>query len=188
MSQTGTILVVSAPSGGGKDTIIGAVKKEDNNLLHAVSATTRKPRNKEVDGRDYWFMDVDAFTKKVENGEFLEWAEVHGHFYGTLAAEVEKQLNAGRDVVLELDIQGMRIVKTANPKIKTIFILPPSIEVLEQRIRDRGGLEELEIKTRLLNAEIELQAKDEYDYIIVNDILEDAVTEFKQILTQLRQH
>ena len=188
MTQKGTIFVVSAPSGGGKDTIIGAVKSQDDNLVHAVSATTRKPRNSEIDGQHYWFMNVDEFKEKVEQGEFMEWAEVHGHFYGTLKADVEKQVKSGRDVVLELDIQGARIVKFDDSDVRTIFIVPPSLEVLEKRIRDRGGLQDFEIKTRMLNAEIELKARNEYDYIIMNDVLEDAVKQFKQILEEIRKN
>lgn len=179
--------MVSAPSGGGKDTIIGAVMEDDERVVHPVSVTTRQPRNNEVDGTHYWFVGVEEFKRKIEEGEFIEWADVHGNLYGTLHSEVTRQVSAGHDVLLELDIQGMRSLRAVEPKAKTIFIVPPSLEVLEQRIRGRGGLKEHEIKTRLRNAEIELQAKDEYDYIIVNDILEDAVNEFRQILTQLRQ-
>ena len=112
---------------------------------------------------------------------------MHGNLYGTPHSEVDKHVSAGCDVVLELDIQGMRSVKAVEPTATTIFIMAPSLEVLEERIRERGGLDEGQIATRLRNAEVELQAKNEYDYVIVNDILEDAVNEFKQILEQLRQ-
>jgi guanylate kinase len=188
MSRKVTIVVVSAPSGGGKDTIIGKVLERDKEIVHSVSATTRQPRNNEKNGIHYWFMDVDEFMENVDKEAFIEWAEVHGHLYGTLHSEVDKQLNQGLDVVLELDIKGKRSVKEAEPNVKTIFIEPPSLEVLEQRIRDRGGLKDHEIKTRLRNAEFELQAKDEYDYIILNDILEDAVNDFRRILEELRNN
>ncbi len=187
MMRTGNLCVVSAPSGGGKDTIIGAVMEFDHRVVHPVSVTTRQPRNKEKDGTHYWFVSVAEFKRKIEEGQFIEWADVHGNLYGTPHSEVDKHVSAGCDVVLELDIQGMRSVKAVEPTATTIFIMAPSLEVLEERIRGRGGLDEGQIATRLRNAEVELQAKNEYDYVIVNDILEDAVNEFKQILEQLRQ-
>lgn len=187
MEYSGTILVVSAPSGGGKGTIIATVMNDDKQIVHTVSATTRKPRKTEENGKHYWFMTVDEFNRKIEENAFIEWADVHGNYYGTMRTEVESHLRAGHDVVLELDIQGMRSVKATGSEVTTVFILPPSLEVLEQRIRDRGGLEEHEIKTRLLNAEIEMKASNEYDHIIVNDELDHAVTQFKNILADLRQ-
>ena len=187
MKQEGNIVVVSAPSGGGKGTIINAAMEGDDRIVHAVSVTTRKPRNSEVHGTHYWFMDVEEFKHKIAHDEFIEWADVHGNYYGTLHSEVDRQVSTGHDVVLELDIQGMRSLTALEPEAKTIFIMPPSIEVLEQRIRDRGGLEEQDIQVRLRNAEEEMLARDEYDYIIVNDVLEDAVNEFNNIVKQLRQ-
>jgi guanylate kinase len=161
--------------------------EDDDQVVHPVSVTTRPPRNKEADGEHYWFVGVEEFRRRVEEGEFIEWADVHGNLYGTLHSEVTKHVDAGRDVVLELDIQGMRSVKAVEPSATTVFIMAPSLEVLELRIRERGGLDESQIAMRMKNAEIEMKAKDEYDYIIVNDILDDAVSEFKKILAQLRQ-
>jgi guanylate kinase len=187
MKQTGSIIVVSAPSGAGKDTIIGAAIAADERIVHAVSVTTRQPRNSEVHGTHYWFMDIEEFKHKICQDDFIEWANVHGNLYGTLHSEVDRQISTGHDVVLELDIQGMRSLTTLEPDAKTVFIMPPSIDILEQRIRDRGGLEEADIQTRLQNAEIEMLARNEYNYIIVNDVLTDAVNEFVEIVKQLRE-
>ena len=188
MSQTGSIVVLSAPSGGGKDTILNHVTQTDSNLVHAISATTRQPRETEEDGVHYHFMTVDAFRAAVKAEQFLEWAEVHGNFYGTLKTSVEESTGSGKDVVLELDVQGKRSVDTVRPDAKTVFIMPPSLEVLEQRLRDRGGLTETELQTRLLNAQVEMAAKEEYDYVIVNDKLSDAIARFNEILTEIRDN
>lgn len=188
MAQTGTIIVLSAPSGGGKDTVLNHVTRDDPKLVHAVSVTTRQPREGEQDGVHYHFMTVDAFRAAVEADRFLEWAEVHGNFYGTLKTTVEELTSAGKDVVLELDVQGKRSVGRVRPDAKTIFIMPPSLEVLEERLRGRGGLTETELHTRLLNAQVEMAAKDEYDYVIVNAELPDTIARFKEILTEIREH
>ena len=188
MGQSGSIIVLSAPSGGGKDTILNHVTQADAKLVHAVSATTRKPRETEEDGVHYHFMTVDEFSAAVEAEKFLEWAEVHGNFYGTLKSTVDELTAAGKDVVLELDVQGKRSVDKVRPDAKTIFIMPPSLDVLEERLRKRGGLTEMELQTRLLNAKVEMAAKDEYDYVIVNNELSDAIARFNEILTEIRNH
>jgi guanylate kinase len=132
-------------------------------------------------------MSAEKFKSHVEAGDFLEWAEVHGNCYGTLNAEIEKHTASGEDVVLELDVQGKRSIETAHPEVKTVFIMPPSLDVLEQRLRDRGGLSENDLETRLKNAEEEMAARGEYDYVVVNDELNDAVKRFNEILMELRQ-
>jgi guanylate kinase len=159
---------------------------EDERIVHSISVTTRAPRETEVDGVHYHFMTVEEFKAAEDNDAFLEWAEVHGNFYGTLHSEIEKHIASGEDVVLELDVQGMRQVKAERRDVKTIFIVPPSLEVLEQRLRDRGGLTESELKTRLLNAKVEIGAQVEYDYVIVNDKLDDAIARFNEIVKELR--
>ena len=181
------ILVVSAPSGGGKGTILAEVLKQDPRLVHSVSVTTRKPRQNEVNGVHYSFMSVGEFESRKDAGDFREWAEVHGNYYGTLNEEIDTHTASGEDVVLELDVQGKRSMEAARPEAKTIFIMPPSLEILEQRLRDRGGLSEEELQTRLKNAEDEIAVRDEYDYIIVNDELEHAIARFKEILMELRR-
>lgn len=180
--------MVSAPSGGGKGSILSPVVDADDRLVHSVSVTTRKARKNEVDGVHYTFMTPEAFEASVEADAFLEWAKVHKNFYGTLRSEIEKYDASGDDVVLELDVQGKRNLLTARPDAKTVFIMPPSLEVLEERLRARGDLEESELQIRLANAKVEMAASGEYDYVIVNDKLEDAIAQFIEILKELRQH
>ena len=138
MAKQGSVIVVSAPSGAGKRTVLERVFDNNETLQYALSATTRHPREGEVHGKDYIFLDENEFRKRVDAGDFVEWAEVHGNLYGTLRAELERQLNTGNDVVLEIDIQGMRNVKnTLDKNVVTVFVMPPSLEELESRIRAR---------------------------------------------------
>ena len=188
MAEQGIVFVVSSPSGGGKGTILGEVCKRDSRLRHAVSATTRSPREGEVDGTHYHFLDTQRFKDWTAEGRFAEWATVHGESYGTLKSELDDILNSGFDVVLELDVQGMRSISRQRDDVVSIFILPPSIEVLEERLRGRGGLSEEELRLRLKNAEEEIKAKKEYDYVVLNDILEDAVKIFESILSEAREN
>ncbi len=160
---------------------------DDDQVVHTVSVTTRKPRVNEIDGKHYWFTTPDEFKQWIAEDKFFEWAEVHGNYYGTLNEEIEKHTASGQDVVLELDVQGMRSAKAARPEVMSMFILPPSIEVLEARLRSRGGLTEDELQTRLHNAQTEMAASTEYDYVIINDSLDTAVSECKNILMKLRQ-
>lgn len=187
MATHGNILIVSAPSGGGKGTILGQIMAEDDRIVHSVSVTTRLPRENEIHGMHYCFATPAAFKQWIAEDKFLEWAEVHGNYYGTLNEEIEKHIASGHDVVLELDVQGMRSLKAAHPEVKSIFIKPPSMEVLEARLRTRGDLKEEDLQTRLRNAYDEIEASTEYDYVIVNDSLPQAVSECKNILTTLRQ-
>ncbi|MFP6581225.1 MAG: guanylate kinase [Candidatus Hydrogenedentota bacterium] len=187
MAKSNNVIVVSAPSGGGKGSILKPVVNADDRLVHSVSVTTRGPRDNEVDGVEYTFVTPDAFKASVEADEFLEWAEVHENFYGTLRSEIEKHDASGEDVVLELDVQGKRNLLSAKPNAKTVFVMPPSLKVLEERLRARGGLTEPELQTRLANAKEEMAASGEYDYVIVNDKLEDAIAQFIEILKELRQ-
>lgn len=187
MTTDGTILVVSAPSGGGKGTILGRIMAEDKRVVHSVSVTTRQPRENEVDGTHYHFATPEQFKNWIAEDKFYEWAEVHGNFYGTPKDEIDKQIQTGHDVVMELDVQGMHSVKAQHAEVKTLFIMPPSMEVLEQRLRDRGGLDEEQLKVRLSNAREEMEARDEYDFVVINDSLDDAVSEVNEILNTLRQ-
>lgn len=187
MARNAIVFVVSAPSGGGKGTILGEVFKRDDRLRHAVSATTRAPRANEIDGRHYHFLSRAQFQQRIEEGRFAEWAIVHGAHYGTLKVEIEAILALGIDVVLELDVQGMRSITQERDDIVSIFIVPPSMKVLEERLRKRGGLDEEQLRLRLNNAEEEIAAKIEYDYAIVNDKLAEAVSGFEQVLNQARE-
>lgn len=183
MTTKGHIYVVSAPSGGGKHTLISNAMKYLTHLRYSVSATTRKPRKGERDGEHYHFMDRDEFERARDEGAFLEWAEVHGNLYGTLRGVVDDLLRGGDDVILELDIQGMRQVRDSGIGCTTIFIAPPSIEELEKRLQKRGADSPEAIATRLENAKAEMAAQNEYDHVIVNDDIEEAKAAFLDLLT-----
>ncbi len=187
MTTDGTILVVSAPSGGGKGTILGRIMAEDKRVVHSVSVTTRQPRGNEKDGTHYFFASPEQFKEWIADDKFYEWAEVHGNFYGTLKDEIDKHVKTGHDVVMELDVQGMRSVKAQHAEVKTLFIMPPSLNVLEERLRSRGDLDEAQLQMRLRNARDEMEARSEYDFVVVNDSLDEAVSEVNNILNTLRQ-
>lgn len=187
MSAKGTLFVLSAPSGGGKGTILSAVFKRDPLLKHSVSATTRRRRLGEKDGQHYRFIGDAQFDVWIDEGKFVEWAEVHRHRYGTLREELERQLATGCDVVLELDVQGMRSLAGQRDDVVSIFLAPPTFEELERRLRARGGLTEDEIAIRLRTAREELAHQEAYDHVIVNDVLDDAIAEFEGILRETRQ-
>lgn len=174
--------MVSAPSGGGKGTILAAAFKRDDRLRYAVSATTRAARPGEVDGRQYTFLSADEFKRWIADDRFAEWAEVHGEYYGTPASELDAILKSGCDPVLELDVQGMRTITQHLDDVISIFIVPPSLEILEQRLRDRGDLTEAQLALRLKNAEEEMAASKEYDYVILNDDLNEAIDAFVAIV------
>jgi guanylate kinase len=178
--------VVSSPSGAGKGSILGTVIAEDVRLAFSVSATTRPPRKREVDGEHYRFVDEDMFQRWVSEGRFIEWAEVHSHRYGTLKEDLERQVASGDDVILELDVQGMRQVKKWNEAIVSIFIMAQPMEELERRIRSRGTITEEDLQVRLATAEKEISVSGEYDHILVNDVLEEAIVEFQGIIRAVR--
>jgi guanylate kinase len=184
-ARAGLLIVVSAPSGGGKGTILQRVSETDPRLRHTVSATTRPPRPGEVDGKHYYFISRQTFDRWVDEGKFAEWADVHGQRYGTLRAELDRVRGTG-DAVLELDIQGMRTIRTLHADAVTIFLLPPSLQALEERLRNRGDLTPEAFALRLRNAEAEIAAKNEYTYQILNDDLDAAVAEFHGILRNER--
>jgi guanylate kinase len=186
-NESGLLLVVSAPSGGGKGTILGRAFARDPRLRHAVSATTRARRGDEVEGQNYYFIDRPTFERWLAEGRFLEWAVVHGECYGTLKSEIDRLREEGRDVVLELDVQGMRHLRDQGTDVATVFIEPPSLEVLEQRLRARGDLTEEQLQLRLENARAEIAAKNEYDYTILNDDLELAVASFEGFVQRARK-
>ena len=180
------VIVVSAPSGGGKRTVLEHVMASDPDLEVAVSCTTRAPRDGEVEGEDYYFLDRAAFEAKIAEGAFAEWAEVHGNLYGTLKAELEQRMATGKDVVLEVDVQGMRQVKASGLNPATAFITVPNLEVLRQRIEHRGQNDPADTALRLKNAEEEMAAQDEFDQVIVNDNLDEAVAAFHAFLREAR--
>lgn len=179
---TPTLFVVSGPSGAGKGTLVEQVRSLRPDLGLTVSATTREPRPGETDGVSYHFMSADAFQRMVDEGGFVEWAHVHGHCYGTPVSEVEKNLVSGRSLILEIDVQGALQVKEKYPDAVLVFIKPPSLDVLEQRLRGRGTETEECVALRLANAREELKLADRYDAVIVNDDLACAVKELLSTL------
>ncbi len=179
----GFLLVLSAPSGCGKTTILRQVMADLSGLSFSVSHTTRKPRLGEENGRDYHFVSPEQFIalRDQQPAGFLEWAEVHGNFYGTSRQEVAQRLRAGADVILDIDVQGAAQVRN-NAEPVTVFIAPPSLEELERRLRGRGTESEENLQRRLANAAQEMEAAPAYTYLIVNDKLEEAVLALKSVI------
>ncbi|MCP4639678.1 MAG: guanylate kinase [bacterium] len=188
MANYGNLFVVSAPSGAGKHTILNEAMKRCGGLAYAVTATTREPREGEVNGRDYHFLERGEFERRVAAGDFVEWAEVHGNLYGVLKEELETRRASGQDVVIQMDVQGMRNMTRAGFDIVSVFIVPPSVEELERRLTLRATDAPEAMAVRLKNAEAELAAKNEYDHIVVNDEIEQAVAAFEAIVCEQRRH
>jgi guanylate kinase len=178
----GTLFVVSSPSGGGKGTIIRNVLAVIENLSYSVSYTTRAPRLGEVDGREYFFVSRDIFDEMIAAGEFLEWACVHGNLYGTAKRQVAEETGAGLDIIVEVDVQGAASVRQLLMDSVSIFILPPSAEVLRQRLLARGTDSPEELEVRLRNAPEELKQYSAFDYVIINDEIEKAVHQLASII------
>ncbi|MED5373606.1 MAG: guanylate kinase [Myxococcota bacterium] len=172
--DTGALFVVSGASGTGKTTLLREALGRVPDIGFSVSATTRRPRPGERDGVDYHFLDPDRFQALVEQGAFLEWAEVYGNRYGTLRAPVEEALLRGESIILDIDVQGARQVREAMPECVSIFLAPTSITVLEQRLRARGTESEDTVATRMGLVQEQLDACGEFQYIVVNDVLESA--------------
>jgi len=180
--MTGLLFVVTAPSGAGKSTLIRAALADEPAVGLSVSYTTRAPRAGEQDGRDYHFVDTPTFQAMVERGEFLECAEVHGNRYGTSQKVIDEALARGQDLLLEIDWQGAVQVRRAYAGCVTIFILPPSVDALGQRMRTRGLDSEAVIARRLANAHEEMRHAPEFDYVIINDDFETARRELLAVL------
>lgn len=182
-SQRGNLYVVSAPSGAGKTTLVHKIMELHPNLRFSISYTTRQPREGEVDGRDYFFLDAPIFEQMRDSDEFLEYAEVFGYFYGTGRQQVEELRNHGHDVLLEIDWQGAQQVRTRQPDCCSIFILPPSLQELERRLRGRGTDSNETIKRRLSEALDDIHHWQEFDHAVINDDLEDAILSLQAIMT-----
>ncbi len=186
METPGNLFCVAAPSGAGKSSLVKALLELDSHLVVSVSHTTRAPRGQEVHGREYWFIDEPTFRDMIDRGEFFEWAQVHGNLYGTSRKAIEERLMQGEDVVLEIDWQGALQIKQLFPHAVLIFILPPSWQELEQRLRRRGEDGADVIATRLENARLEVAQARHFDFVIVNSLFETALFDLKAVVHSQR--
>jgi len=177
----GRLFIISGCSGAGKGTLIKLFLEKNPDIKLSVSAATRKPREGEKDGVNYFFVSKEEFKRSIENNEFLEWAEFCGNYYGTKKDFVQKTLDKGIDLILEIDVQGARQVKKKMPEAKTVFIMPPNLEVLEKRLRGRNTESEEAVLKRLSEAQREIEAGKSFDYKIVNDKLETALDDLQKI-------
>lgn len=182
----GTLFIVTAPSGAGKTTLVSGLLERDPLVRLSVSYTTRAPRTGEVNGQHYHFIDVPTFRALRDQGEFLEWAEVHNNYYGTSKRWLEEQTRAGRDILLEIDWQGAQQVRKVFPKAVGVFILPPSVEELERRLRGRGTDSEDVIARRVLGARGEMRHVAEFDYVIINEDLPAALEDLVAVVRASR--
>ncbi|MFM7847037.1 MAG: guanylate kinase [Rubrivivax sp.] len=186
METPGNLFCVAAPSGAGKSSLVKALLELDSRLDVSVSHTTRAPRGQEQDGREYWFIDEASFRAMIERGEFFEWAQVHGHLYGTSRRAIQARLERGDDVVLEIDWQGALQIKQLFPHAVLIFILPPNWQELRQRLTRRGEDRAEVIDTRMANARLEVAQARHFDFVIINSLFETALFDLKAVVHSQR--
>ena len=184
--MSGSLFIVAAPSGAGKTTLVKMLLERDSGIRLSVSTTTRAPRPGEADGREYHFIDVPAFHAMRENGDFLESAEVHGNFYGTSRRWIVEQMDAGQDILLEIDWQGAQQVRALFHGCIGIFVLPPSVEELERRLRGRGQDSDETIARRVAAALSEMRHVNEFDYVIINNKLPEAIEDLQTVVRSVR--
>ena len=182
MKKIGKTFIISGPSGVGKSTVLSALFQGRDDLYFSVSATTRAPRPGEKDGVDYHFIEAETFRQWIGGGEFLEYAEYVGNFYGTPKKYVDAAMDEGKDVILDIEIQGATQVHELRPDVVRIFIAPPSWEELERRLTARGTDSPEKVQKRLLRAKVELENADHYDYFVINDTVDNAVAELRAIM------
>lgn len=180
--KTSKLFVLSGPSGVGKSTIILEILAELDNIAYSISATTRTPRHGELEGKNYFFVSKEEFESGIKEDRWLEWAEVHGNYYGTPISFVNEKLDSGEHVILEIDIQGAKIIKEKYPSAIFVFIAPPTFQQLAERLEGRGTDSTSQRELRLFNAQKEMAEAENYDYIIINDDLNRAVEEIIMIV------
>ncbi len=184
-NKKGKLIVFSAPSGSGKTTIVRYILGKFPDIVFSVSATTRKKRENEVNGKDYFFISEEDFKKKIENNEFIEWEKFYDYYYGTLKSFVNDLLDSGKTVVLELDVKGAVHIREQYPDAHLIFIRPPSLDALKERLKRRNTETEEDFQKRIGRASMELEYEKHFDYVIVNDDLEKAKSEAEGIIKKL---
>lgn len=184
--RKGLLIVVSGASGTGKGTVCKKILDAMPKVAYSISATTRAPRSGEVDGKEYYFLSRENFQAWIEDGKFLEYAEVYGNFYGTPLNKIQERINRGEDILLEIDVQGALNVKSKCPDGIYIFLLPPSLAELKRRIEGRGTETPESLQRRLANAAAEIQIGLEYDYVVVNDSVDNAAAQIKSIIVAER--
>ncbi|MBO5859674.1 MAG: guanylate kinase [Clostridia bacterium] len=182
MSEKGILVVFSGPSGSGKDTVLNELVKADSNVKVSVSMTTREKRDGEIDGVHYYFVTREYFEKKISENSMLEYAEYAKNYYGTPAEPVDEMLSQGKSVILKIEVQGAEQIRNRYDDVISIFLMPPSLRVLEQRLRGRGTEDEETIQHRLFIAKEEIRKAYDYDYVVINESIESAVADIEAIL------
>ncbi len=185
MIKEGAIIAISAPSGTGKTSIVKRIIEEIPGLVFSVSATTRKKREYEKNGVDYFFLTEEEFKEKINNGEFVEWEKVYDYYYGTFKSVIEDSINKGSSLILEVDVKGALTIKRIFPDANLIYVVPPSHEALIKRLKNRKTEDDADIKKRLERAIMELSIKEKFDYFVVNEDLDKAISETKNLINKI---